>query len=420
MGRERPGDGDALLLAAGELVRVAVAGARVDADRRQHLGDSLARGSRGRRGRRAVRATMSATVMRGSSELSGSWNTICTSRRNHRSSCGRPGSTGRPAIRHGALVARSRPSRMRASVDLPEPDSPTMPSVSPARDVEADAGERLALGPRPEHAGARQAVDAVDRRRRASSDVAHVADRRLAICSSGGRAVLRAAASSSTVYGCCGAPMTLAAVPVSTIAPRRITRTSSATVGHEGDVVGDEQQRRVLLGDQLGEQGEHAGLHRDVEGRRRLVGDEQRRAAGQGHGDADALALPARQLVRVGPHRARRVRAGRRARTARSAASAAADLDMPEWRRSGSAICLPTRISGLSAVCGFWNTIAICSPRSLDSSLSRRPTSCCAVETDAAGHRRRVRGQADDGQRRQRLARARLADDRQPLAAARW
>ena len=75
---------------------------------------------------------MSATVMRGSSELSGSWKTICTSRRNQRSSCGRPGATGRPPNVTGPCVARSSPSRMRASVDLPEPDSPTMPSVSPA------------------------------------------------------------------------------------------------------------------------------------------------------------------------------------------------------------------------------------------------------------------------------------------------
>ena len=36
----------------------------------------------------------------------------------------------------------------------------------PGADVEADAGEGVALGPRPEHAGARQAVDAVDVRRR--------------------------------------------------------------------------------------------------------------------------------------------------------------------------------------------------------------------------------------------------------------
>ena len=41
------------------------------------------------------------------------------------------------------------------------------------------------------------------------------------------------------------------------------------------------------------------GLDRDVEGGRRLVGDEQLRVAGQGHRDHDPLAHAARQLVGV-------------------------------------------------------------------------------------------------------------------------
>ena len=41
MRRQGPGDGDALLLAAGELVRIAVACGRVDANGRQHVGDAL-------------------------------------------------------------------------------------------------------------------------------------------------------------------------------------------------------------------------------------------------------------------------------------------------------------------------------------------------------------------------------------------
>ena len=38
----------------------------------------------------------------------------------------------------------------------------------------------------------------------------------------------------------------------------------------------------------------------DVEGRRRLVGDEDTRAQGEGPGDRDALALAAGELTRVG------------------------------------------------------------------------------------------------------------------------
>ena len=48
-GAERPGDGDALLLAARELVRVAPDGRRVDADGGEHLGDRAASWSPGTR-----------------------------------------------------------------------------------------------------------------------------------------------------------------------------------------------------------------------------------------------------------------------------------------------------------------------------------------------------------------------------------
>ena len=46
-------------------------------------------------------------------------------------------------------------------------------------------------------------------------------------------------------------------------------------------------------------------LHRDVEGRGRLVGDDEARPAGEGDGDEDALAHAARQFVRVGREHAR-------------------------------------------------------------------------------------------------------------------
>ena len=63
-------------------------------------------------------------------------------------------------------------------------------------------------------------------------------------------------------------------------------------------------------------QRQHAGRGRDVEPRRRLVGDDQRRLEGQGPGDAHPPRLTARQLVRelvgeLGPT-ARPARAARR------------------------------------------------------------------------------------------------------------
>ena len=42
---------------------------------------------------------------------------------------------------------------------------------------------------------------------------------------------------------------------------------------------------------------ENAGFHRDIKGRRRFIGDQEIRFAGQRHGDHDALALASRQRV---------------------------------------------------------------------------------------------------------------------------
>ena len=56
------------------------------------------------------------------------------------------------------------------------------------------------------------------------------------------------------------------------------------------------------------EQAEDPRLNRDVERRRRFVGDQQARATGQGDRDRDALAHPAGELVRVGVQRAPRAR----------------------------------------------------------------------------------------------------------------
>ena len=56
---------------------------------------------------------------------------------------------------------------------------------------------------------------------------------------------------------------------------------------------------------QLREQVEDLRLHRHVQGRDGLVGHDQLRAEGEGCGDADPLALPARQLMRVAGRRMR-------------------------------------------------------------------------------------------------------------------
>ena len=77
--------------------------------------------------------------------------------------------------------------------------------------------------------------------------------------------------------------------------------------GDDAEVVRDEQQRQIEPLLELAQQLEHLRLDRDVERRRRLVGDDQRRSAGERDRDHHALPHAARQLMRVVAHAARRI-----------------------------------------------------------------------------------------------------------------
>jgi hypothetical protein len=73
-----------------------------------------------------------------------------------------------------------------------------------------------------------------------------------------------------------------------------------AELRDDAEVMGDEQDRQPAIAPQIVEQRQDLRLHRDVERRGRLVGDDHLGVVGQRHGDADALAHAARHLVRVG------------------------------------------------------------------------------------------------------------------------
>ena len=70
-------------------------------------------------------------------------------------------------------------------------------------------------------------------------------------------------------------------------------------VAHDREVVGDEQIGELELLLQLGQQVQHLGADRHVERRHRLVQDEDLGAQHQGTRNGDALALAAREHVRV-------------------------------------------------------------------------------------------------------------------------
>ena len=156
--RQRAGDDDALPLAAGKLVRVALRVFRPAARRRR----AAPRRARAVRCRAAMPRTSrgspiaAPTVMRGLSEVAGSWNTICAlgahgaqraAHRRRRVRC-----RARECCR-----ASARPVRRSAleTVDLPQPLSPTRPSVSPAARGRSDTPSTARTGgpwPRPGNA----------------------------------------------------------------------------------------------------------------------------------------------------------------------------------------------------------------------------------------------------------------------------
>ena len=76
-------------------------------------------------------------------------------------------------------------------------------------------------------------------------------------------------------------------------------RDAVGDVVDDAEVVGDEDVRQVEVVLQVVEQVDHLRLDRDVERGDRLVGDDQLRVQRQRACDADPLALPARELVRV-------------------------------------------------------------------------------------------------------------------------
>lgn len=73
-----------------------------------------------------------------------------------------------------------------------------------------------------------------------------------------------------------------------------------AQLEHQRQIVGDEQDGEAHRPAELRELLQDVALHDDVERRRGLVHDEQRRAEREGHRDHDALAHASGQRVRVG------------------------------------------------------------------------------------------------------------------------
>src|SRR5450631_982709 len=72
-----------------------------------------------------------------------------------------------------------------------------------------------------------------------------------------------------------------------------------ADMGHDGEIMRDEQIRKIVLALQVDQQIDHLGLDRDVERQYRLVANDQAGPERQRASNADALPLPAGELVGI-------------------------------------------------------------------------------------------------------------------------
>ena len=219
------------------------------------------------------------------------------------------------------------------------------------------------------------------------------------------------AATSAAVYGWAAAPSTSIAGPGLDDLAAVHDDDVVAQVAHEAQVVADEQVRDAEALLELEEQVDDLRADRHVERRQRLVEDDDLGVLGDGSGDGDALALAARQLVRValGHPRAEADQLEQLLGPRRAG---------PSWSPARSIACCSViacqiRSRGSSELYGFWNTAAT-AWRYLRRSSPDRPRQRPALEHHVA-RRRRLEHEQLAGQRR--LAAPGLADDAERAAA---
>ena len=161
---------------------------------------------------------------------------------------------------------------------------------------------------------------------------------------------------SPRVYGCCGASNELHRPALSRRRARHTSRPRVGDLGDDAEIVRDEQDRHAQFALQLAQQLEDLRLDRDVERRRRLVGDQQLRA-GTTAPSRSSRAAACRRTSGADSRRTRRSRIGD---ADELAASRSRDLAAPRalstrWcSMTASAIWSPIVKTGLRDVIGSW------------------------------------------------------------------
>ncbi len=177
------------------------------------------------------------------------------------------------------------------------------------------------------------------------------------------------------------------------------------------EVVADEQHAHAVARFQARQQLEDLALHRHVERRGRLVGDQQLRLAGERHRDHHALLLAARQLVRIrgkAPLRLRQADLGEQAFGALPG-GAARQPQMPDQRLGDLVADREHRVQRCHRLLEHARDVAAAQALQLGQACGEQ---VAALEADAARALGVVGQQVEDRHRGDALARARLADQR--------
>ena len=179
-------------------------------------------------------------------------------------------------------------------------------------------------------------------------------------------------------------------------------------------VVRDQQQRHGSFRDQVVDQVEDLPLDRDVQRGGGLIGNQQIGFAGQGHGNRDALALAAGELVWIGIHAPRGIGYADAFQQRDGVGTCCIARHAPvqaQWLRH----LVADRMHRVQRRHGFLEDHADAVAAQLPHHGVRLTHQFPPVEADAAGHHGAFRQQSHQRHRGDGLAAARLSDQTQGL-----
>jgi hypothetical protein len=188
-------------------------------------------------------------------------------------------------------------------------------------------------------------------------------------------------------------------------------------LGDDAEIVRDEEHAGSVARLQVADQRKNLRLRGDVERGSGLIGDQQHRVEHQRHRDHDALALAARQLVRVGRHHSLGIRQPHLAHDVEDlrAALLRGELRVLDQHFVDLLAAAHHRVERGHRLLEDHRHAR---RAQLALPLRRRARRVFAFEQHlAAGDRQRVRQEAHDPLRDHRLAGTRLADEADDLAA---